>query len=248
MQEFSKCLLVAAVSASFWASSARPCYLRLKEETRSARISDFRWPGNTVVYQIDEAFGQEEQNSIASAMNYISENTCIQFEPKSNETDYVDIIRDNNNSDQCYSDIGRLGGRQEASLSKECLKFGVIVHELLHVIGLFHEHTRPDRNDYVTILWENIHTDHLHNFQQHSSDDLVVEAEKKCGYDYYSIVHYSPFTWAALPSKSTIWPKATVNTSLMGQREYMTQSDICKLNTLYSCSVYDESTISWWYS
>ena len=31
-----------------------------------------------------------------------------------------------------------------------------MVHELGHVVGFWHEHTRPDRDDWVTIYRENI--------------------------------------------------------------------------------------------
>jgi len=33
---------------------------------------------------------------------------------------------------------------------------GGIQHELLHVLGLFHEQSRPDRDEYVIVLWDNI--------------------------------------------------------------------------------------------
>ena len=68
---------------------------------------------------------------------------------------------------RCCSYVGRRGnGPQAISIGKNCDKFGIVVHELGHVIGFWHEHTRPDRDDHVTIIRDNIQpggiTDILH--------------------------------------------------------------------------------------
>ena len=47
-------------------------------------------------------------------------------------------------------------GPQAISIGKNCDKFGVVVHELGHVVGFWHEHTRPDRDNHVTIVKNNI--------------------------------------------------------------------------------------------
>lgn len=63
------------------------------------------------------------------------------------------IFRD---SYRCASPVGRQGFRQEVELGAWCMGQGSILHELNHAIGFEHEHLRPDRGDYIEILYENI--------------------------------------------------------------------------------------------
>lgn len=58
----------------------------------------------------------------------------------------------------CSSYIGRMAiGEQDVQLATGCLKLiGEVQHELLHVLGLYHEQSRMDRDQYVYIVSENI--------------------------------------------------------------------------------------------
>ena len=47
-------------------------------------------------------------------------------------------------------------GPQDISLGTGCYYKGTVLHEILHSLGFWHEQSRPDRNKYVEIFWENI--------------------------------------------------------------------------------------------
>ena len=47
-------------------------------------------------------------------------------------------------------------GAQIVSVGKMCDNVGIIMHELMHSLGFFHEQSRSDRNNFIRILWENI--------------------------------------------------------------------------------------------
>ena len=57
----------------------------------------------------------------------------------------------------------RIGYREGAgahviALSPACYatQAGTILHELMHSVGFHHDHARPDRDNYVEILWDQI--------------------------------------------------------------------------------------------
>ena len=59
----------------------------------------------------------------------------------------------------CKSSVGMRywrDGVQELSLGGGCNAKGTIMHEMMHALGFWHEQSRPDRNQFVEILWENI--------------------------------------------------------------------------------------------
>ena len=57
---------------------------------------------------------------------------------------------------RCGSYEGRIGGNQKLSLDSECFTPSLVKHELIHAIGFWHEQSRTDRDDYVTINTTNI--------------------------------------------------------------------------------------------
>ena len=60
------------------------------------------------------------------------------------------------------------------------------MHELIHAFGLYHEQSRPDRDLYIEIKWENIKADYRGQF-------AIAKGTATYGvaYDPKSIMHYS---------------------------------------------------------
>lgn len=52
--------------------------------------------------------------------------------------------------------IGHQQDTQEITLGNGCQYRGTIAHEIMHLLGFYHEHTRQDRDQYITVYDENI--------------------------------------------------------------------------------------------
>lgn len=159
-------------------------------------------------------------------MNEIQNKTCIRFARRSNETDFVEIFSGNG----CFSSVGRVRGRQTLSLMQYgCLRHGIIVHELLHSLGLFHMQSSYDRDNYVRINYENIEKGREHNFQKYSN---TIVSSFKTSYDLDSVLHYTrnAFSKNGLNTIETRNPRDLYR---IGQRTQMSSGDVRRVRNMY---------------
>ncbi|XP_058061249.1 low choriolytic enzyme-like [Anopheles bellator] len=194
------------------------------------RLEYYKWPNGVVPYTFAEGFSVHEQAVILEAMDVLQQQTCVYFIPKTpDQWEHIRFVR----SDWgCGSVIGYRRGQGDpldVALDNFCLALsGAIQHELLHVLGLFHEHTRPDRDDYVEIFWDNIAPDERHNFYKGSWDYMETFG---LPYDYGSLMHY-PGTLG-----DTVFMVSRWNASIpLGQTEGASYYDLQKVRYMYPCS------------
>ena len=119
-------------------------------------------------------------------------------------------------------------GPQELFLGPNCVRFSTVVHEFGHAIGFYHEHSRDDRDDFITILTQNIYPGITGAFEKTPGNTLEL------GYDYASIMHYSTKAFSVNGQVDTIQSK-TPNIPIGGAEE-LSPLDILKANKLYRCS------------
>ncbi|XP_038051219.1 bone morphogenetic protein 1-like [Patiria miniata] len=183
------------------------------------------WPDGVVPYEIDSDCDEDTKNLVLRSMRHWEEHTCIRFVPRNNETAYVHIIF----AGGCCSLVGRTGARQVVSLGPGCDKFSTIIHELGHVIGFWHEQSRPDRDEYVTIYEANISPGDHYNFRRF--DHSVINSLDQ-PYDYDSAMHYGPRTFSRNRERTIIPKKEWA----IGQRGGLSVGDILQANLLYRCT------------
>ena len=216
---------------------------KLDRKTRAVNSDSGLWSDHTVWYAISPSISSNTSQVIRHAMNHWEENTCLQFLERSEENDYVMF---DNSQTGCYStSVGRSGGMQTINLEAgtECENFGVIVHEIGHVIGFWHEQSRPDRDNYVTINWDNIRDDAFSQYQFLKRNDLQIDYQGS-GYDYSSIMHSDSCYFLRDPLQCPNNVTIDVNdpeeytrqsSPIVGQRNSLSTSDIEQANRLYSC-------------
>ena len=160
-------------------------------------------------------------------MKTIEKFSCIRFQQRARQYDYVRIM----NMTTCAAMVGHNTGRNDVFLHEpNCMSKGIIMHELLHIVGFQHEQSRSDRDDYVDVVFDNIVQQgsyHL-NFNRHDTNNLVV-------YDFNSVMHYPRLSWGKKPYLQTIIPKIFPHSKL-GQRSRLSPHDIEEVRGLYQCS------------
>lgn len=187
------------------------------------------WPQGYIPVAISsEVIKWYMYKTVLKALTKLNTTTNVRFKPRTNEVDYIkiDMYMDDLNIGG-LSAIGKTGGEQLLWLNKNQPE-NVVLHELLHALGFWHEQSRPDRNNYIYINTDSIKKGYEHNFEPEPG--LAVGT-----YDYNSIMHYHEQAFAASSTAITIYCKSgtTRRTCPLGGNT-LSAKDIHGLNTLFS--------------
>ncbi|XP_067633238.1 zinc metalloproteinase nas-4 [Eurosta solidaginis] len=210
-------------------------------KTRNAVNSPFqRWPDNLLYYKISSNYSKEESYNVRAALKAFNESTCLTFvEYDVDRHGNLRYINFKKSADMCGTRVGFNPltpiGPHDVVLNAYCLgERGVIQHETLHVLGLYHEQSRPDRDKYVQIEYSNIPQKYWPQFIAYPE---IYTTTYNVTYDYRSLMHYSQFAFAKDKTKPSMRGKS--GNSLidrdMGQIKGPSKGDLAKINIMYKC-------------
>lgn len=117
--------------------------------------------------------------------------------------------------------------------SNHCIFKGTVAHELIHALGFWHEQSRPDRDQYVRILYQNIIPGQEYNFNKQSWSSAQ---QLNTAYDYDSIMHYDPKEFSK-NGYNTIEPlRAGVNLVNAAYKNSLSSIDVAEIRRYYNCA------------
>lgn len=132
----------------------------------------------------------------------------------------------------CLAEVGRFAYREQYVWIHERCTPRQVLHELAHVAGMLHEHTRNDRDKWVTVVESNIATGFRNMFFQIQG----LPSQSIGDYDYSSLLHYSIEEFTRHPGEPTLlikYPELAPPLDDIGRVAAFSKRDIDGLNEKY---------------
>ncbi|APJ02430.1 M12 family metallopeptidase [Silvanigrella aquatica] len=229
-------------------------------------LANPKWTDGKVFFIFDhtDSHSIAEKNIIRNAMKKIENEGNIKFieltEKDLNTNPYpsyiiiTNIVGSFEEGGGCYAPIGMHYGIGQVNLSSNysvedeefsCLMTkkgfpidGIIIHELLHVLGFEHEHSRADQMAYIKLHLRNARNicqspEQAKNFAPLTDENHLIMDD----YDYLSIMHYDSFACATKESRLNSKPVITKsNDDIILKNEKLSIQDKITLKRLYGAN------------
>ncbi len=131
-------------------------YIKLREQSEELKAYGkfcILWTNHAVPFELDKSLSVTQKKEIENAINQWNKKCDVKFTPKKNEADF--IVFSNNYCRKTLSYIGKISGKQEIWVNEGASTANVL-HSMGHTIGLWNEHQRPNRGNFIQINWENV--------------------------------------------------------------------------------------------
>ena len=167
---------------------------------------DLLWEWGVIPYEFAPNFSEAEKLRIRGQMDLWQTVAPVLFVPRTTQIGFLAVTRDEVadaiTASPCFGSYGHTPGQvQRLNLGSTCSSsVRTISHELGHVLGLYHEHQRPDRDDYLIIDLGNVAGNARYAFDKYG-------APLAGPYDFDSVMHYASNAFALDLSRPTMSPR-----------------------------------------
>ncbi len=181
-------LLMLVVWPSF-AADSDPAH----QQTNSKKTQP--WPDGIIPYDISKLSPPQQTIALRAMQRWMDTGANIKFVSRANEVEYVNFTGKTN----AGNNTSHIGYKKSEPTDINITAFWwrelewMPAHELGHVLGFHHEHERWDRDQFVTIHYENIKPGRAHDYDWIARTNWLVTS---LPYDYQSIMHYR-ICWAS---------------------------------------------------
>ncbi|OQR95579.1 metalloprotease family M12A [Thraustotheca clavata] len=215
------------------------------------------WPEGVLCYKVETEFKPKIQKLMkegnahleSSGIRVLSIDECKKADDKDKIcggcTDYLAIRNDKKG---CFAAVGyQANGGQSFNVEDGCFKvgFGRYVHEMLHSLGIYHEHAHPNKTSII-----------LRDELKVAENNYLPKTEAVyTKYDFVSLMHYSSNAGVCIPKKKygdvkfctidkdeldgCVIPKRKhcdkKESKKLGQRKALSKQDVNTIKALYGC-------------
>ncbi|XP_038064047.1 blastula protease 10-like [Patiria miniata] len=221
-------------------SEQKEVYFAMREATAENRERVRRdaaavfsvWPDRTLVYKYEAGLSAATKRTFEEAVEIYREKTNIRFLEAIDGvyTGTVNPLMVQQSSSGCFSTVGSPGGNGGGRINLQdgvCAHLGVVLHEIGHALGRFHEQTRSDRDAYIRVIEDNILSGYAHNFR-------MADRPMVAPYDLQSIMHYAPQAFSRDGYVETIIPHNPNDKPKMGRQHMLSRLDMYTFNIAYN--------------
>ncbi|KAK6113453.1 Astacin (Peptidase M12A) family protein [Brugia pahangi] len=199
--------------------------IKNRNSRQAIRGEQYNWMNMPISYYFS-SLDVKWQNLIRTALHHIEAETCIRFKENGSNKNYIYFTRGRG----CWSNVGKIGGRQIISIGLGCESMGIVAHEVLHALGLWHEQSRSDRDSNIWINHMNIYPGTQGNFEKRTTlntDNMGLS------YDYGSLMHYGSKAFTISFDRYTIETRDRRYQQTIGQRQALSFKDAKMINLRY---------------
>lgn len=153
------------------------------------------WPGGVIPYDISKLTDPQKALALRAMQRWMDTGAKIRFIPRTNEVEYVNFTGITTNGNNTSFSGYKKGQHPDINITSFWWRENewMPAHELGHVLGFAHEHQRWDRDDYLTVHYDNIKVGRAPDYDWIARTNWLVSS---LPYDYESIMHYR-ICWAS---------------------------------------------------